>query len=184
MISDCQRFTAMLRVLEMKDAVIDVASSCLSAVLRDEAWQGFGFAKRPAHGAFFQRLRPRWKIELEKRVLQEMLASLTAAHILENCISSEDVPGVIDAYTSRPGAVAALGYTSPEEGSRQLTQSITEYQNTPLAEWQILLFQRIDAASIPNRKLSARLLLGCVLLTRNMHSIIQGTNQSASIFAA
>ena len=46
----------------MKDEVRDGVMRCFEAVLTDEAWQNFGFPKRPTYGFLIQKLRPRWKV--------------------------------------------------------------------------------------------------------------------------
>ena len=65
----------------MSDAVNKVGAYCLAAALMDEPWQDLGFRRRPKHGRFIQRFRPSWKVALEKRVLQQIIAVFTAVHV-------------------------------------------------------------------------------------------------------
>ena len=156
----------------ISDAVSDVVATCLGSVLSNEAWQDIGFANRPRHGAFFQRFRPRWKIDLEKRVTQEMLATFTAAHAIAGRVSSDDIPSVIAAYTARGDVVVALGYSSRPEGVRHLTETITQYCRTPIRDWHTLFMKRIAPDTIPEKKLSARLLIGCIRFSQNLGNMV------------
>ena len=89
-------------------------------VLSDEPWRDIGFSKRPRYGKFFQRFRARWKTDLEKRTLQEMLAAFTAAYVVAGRVSSDKVLSIVGAYTARADILTALGYSSREEGVRDL----------------------------------------------------------------
>jgi hypothetical protein len=144
------------------DAISNVVLTCLEILLSDEAWRDIGFTRRPRIGALFQRFRPAWKVNLENRVAQTMLAALTAAHATAGKFSYDNVPEVIAAYTGRPDMAAQLGYASPDEGVRHLSQSVAEYLRTPVGDWHILIARQIAPNIIPDKKLSARILFGCV----------------------
>jgi hypothetical protein len=73
---------------KMQDSDNTVAATCLGMLLTDEPWQDFGFSKRPKHGAYSQRFRSTWKVELERRILQEMLAVFTAAYVVSGRVPS------------------------------------------------------------------------------------------------
>lgn len=156
----------------MTDAVSGVVVTCLSTLLSDDAWQDFGFVKRPRHGSFFQNFRPTWKIDLENKVIQEMLSTLTAAHVLADRITSEDIPRIIAAYTARADLVASLGYSSRDESAQHLAERIACYRKTPLADWHIVIAKRIAPNSIPDKKLSARVLIGCVRFSIHISHMI------------
>jgi hypothetical protein len=156
----------------MSDAVSDVVTTCLTTVLSDEPWQDIGFAKRPRSGAFLQRFRPTWKSDLERRVTQELLVIFTAAHSVAGRVTSDDIPSVIAAYTASADVVAALGYSYRDESVRHLTEAIAQYCRTPVRDWHGLIAKRIATNSIPDKKLSARLLVGCVRLSQNLENMI------------
>jgi hypothetical protein len=140
----------------------NVAVTCLKILLSDEAWRDIGFTRRPRVGALFQRFRPAWKVNLENRVAQTMLAALTAAHATAGKISYDSVPEVIAAYTGRPDMAAQFGYASPDEGIRHLSQLVAEYLETPVGDWHILIATQIGSNMIPDKKQSARILFGCI----------------------
>ena len=70
----------------------NVAITCIRIMLSDEPWQGFGFPRRPRVGLVFRRFRSGWKNDLENRLMQEMFATIVAAHRLADRIGSEDFP--------------------------------------------------------------------------------------------
>jgi hypothetical protein len=92
----------------MNDAILNVAATCLDTSLRDEAWQDLGFSKRPKYGAFFQRFRAKWKVDLEKSILQEMIILFTAAHLLAGKIRDSDIDDLVSLYTDGYGSVTDL----------------------------------------------------------------------------
>jgi hypothetical protein len=154
------------------DSVNNVAATCLGSVLKDEPWQDLGFAKRPRHGKFFERFKPKWKNELENRAVQELLATFTAAYALASRITSEDIPFVIAAYTAKTDLVTALGYSTRNEAVQHLSKRIAQYCRTPTADWHALIVKRIDPSSIPIKKLSANILVGCIRFARNVGMMI------------
>jgi hypothetical protein len=120
-----------------------------SRVLPDEPWQDLGFSKRPRSGAYFQRFRPRWKVDLEKRILQEMLVVFTATYVVADRISSSNIPNVISAYLEKSDIVKALGYVSRDEGVQHLTRSIAKYRDSPIREWHTLILERVNPTLYP-----------------------------------
>jgi len=147
--------------------------TCFSMILKDEPWQDFGFSKRPKYGAYVRRFRRRWKVDLEKRVLQEMLAVFTAAYVVANRITFDSIPNVIAAYVEKAEILNALGYASRDEGIQHLTQSIARYRNLPLRDWATPILERINPTSIPDKKLAARLLVGCIRFAQNVGGMVQ-----------
>jgi hypothetical protein len=141
-------------------------------LLTNEPWQDLGFSKRARSGAYFQRFRPRWKVDLEKRILQEMLVVFTAAYVVADQISSSNIPNVISAYLEKSDIVKALGYVSRDEGVQHLTRSIAKYRDSPIREWHTLILERVNPTSIPDKQLSARLLLGCIRFAQNAGGMV------------
>lgn len=164
----------------MKDAVRKVVGACCHTVLMDEPWQDLGFPKRPKYGAFIQRFRPTWKVALEKKTLQEMLAVLTAAHILGGAVPDSDIPDVVEAYTATSDLIDALGYPSRDEARRQVRESIEKYIETPSDQWSAVLCSRIDPNSLPDRAAGARLLLGCAQFGLNMQRMVNVVKQGST----
>jgi hypothetical protein len=156
----------------MTDAIQELVVTCFSMVMSDEPWQDLGFSKRPRYGAFFQRFRSGWKVQLEKKALQEMLATFTAAHVLAGVVASDDIPKIVATYTVRPDVVRSLGYSSKEEGVGHLNTSIAKYLAAPPDEWSVLLTNRLDPRSVPDKKASARLFVGCAQFGTNMRRMI------------
>jgi hypothetical protein len=160
----------------MKNSENTVATTCLGMLVTDEPWQDFGFPKRPRYGAYFQRFRPRWKVDLENRIIQEMLAVFTAAYVVADRIAYENVPHVLSIYFEKAEVVKALGYESRDEGAQHLINSITKYKNLPLREWHTAIWGRINSIPIPDKKLSARLLVGCIQFARNVEGMVLTLN--------
>jgi hypothetical protein len=158
--------------LKMSDAVRGVAATCLGTVLRDEPWQDIGFPKRPRHGEIFQGLRPAWKVALEKAVLQEMLAAFTAAYVLAGRITPDDTPQVIAVYTANADIIKDLGFSSREESVQNLNERITQYCATPLVDWYTTIAERITSMPIPDKKLAASLLVGCIQFSENLGNMV------------
>jgi hypothetical protein len=156
----------------VKDAVNTVVETCFSMILRDEPWRDFGFAKRPRYGSFFQKFRSVWRTSLEKRVIQEMLATFTAAHVLAERISPQEIPAAIAIYAENQNIVTALGYPSREAAVHHLTSSIADYLSRPVSEWHALVLQRLDVIAIPDKKLSARLLVGSITFAQTVGDMI------------
>jgi hypothetical protein len=161
-----------LFVLRMLDETSDVVATCFMMVLSDEPWRDIGFSKRPRCGAFFQRFRAAWKTDLEKRTIQEMLAAFTAAHAVAGRVSPDGIRSIIAAYTARPDVLTALGYSSREEGVRHLTETTADYCRTPIRDWASIAVKGIEPSSIPDKALSARLLVGCIQFSQNLGNMV------------
>ncbi len=146
----------------MDKAVAETVATCFSIVLTDEPWQDFGFPKRPRSGRWFQRFRPRWRVDLEKRVLQQMLSSLTAAYIVAEKIPQEAIDILVDAYTSNIDLAVALGFSSQSEGASFLKDAIDKYTSSLPRQWPEILCSCIQPDRVPDKKLAARLLVGCI----------------------
>lgn len=164
----------------MKESIRGVVATCCHTILMDEPWQDLGFPKRPRYGSFFQRFRPEWKVAIEKRVVQEMLAAVTAVHIVGGAVSKSDVHDIVDAYTSLPEVVAALGYGSAEEAGQRLHDAIEKYIVEPTDRWPALLTLRIDPNSLPERAVAARLLVGCVQFGMNLQRMVNVVRQRST----
>jgi hypothetical protein len=163
----------------MKDSIRGVVATSCHTILTDEPWQDLGFPKRPRHGLLFQRFRPAWRVAVEKRVVQEMLAAVTAVHVAGGVVSSGDVSDIVGAYMSLPEVVAALGYASADEGRRRLNEAIAKYIAEP-DRWPTLLALRIDPNSLPDRALAARLLVGCAQFGTNLQRMVDVVRQQST----
>jgi hypothetical protein len=147
--------------VEMKEAIAGVVSTCFQTILRDDPWQDFGFPKRPKYGALVQKFRSTWKVELEKTILKEMIIVLTAAHVVAQVVSQDEIEKVVDAYTSSLEVIRSLGYASRNEAQIHLRKSIEDYVKSSPDQWCGMLFKRIDPNSLSDQKVAARLVLGC-----------------------
>lgn len=133
------------------DTVSKVAVTCLQTLLSDKAWQDIGYSRRPRIGAFFQRFRPAWKVNLENRIAETMLAALTAAHAVAGRITYSQVSEVIAWYVGQADLARTLGYTSPDECFLHLSNSIAEYRETPVGDWLDVIFRQMAPNSIPDK---------------------------------
>lgn len=145
----------------MDSAAREALAICLGTVLKDEPWQDFGFRKRPRYGAWFQRFRAKWRVELEKRVLQEMLSALTAAYIVSGKLPKNFAERAANVYTANVGIAAALGFSSQDQGALQVKHAIDEYVSSPPEQWSQILYARIRPDTLPDKELGAKLFLGC-----------------------
>jgi hypothetical protein len=162
----------------MKHAVRQVAATCLSTALTDEPWQIIGFSRRPKYGAFFQRFRSTWRVDIENKMLKELVIAFTAAHVLAGVITPDDITEIVALYTSRGDVVRSMGYISKQDATEHMTASIRQYLGSSPAQWDTLLFQRLDPPSLPNSKMSARLIVGCVQFGQNLQNIVMGLNRA------
>lgn len=164
----------------MKGSVRSVVATCCRTILMDEPWQDLGFPKRPRYGSLFQRFRPAWKVAVEKRVVQEMLAALTAVHIVAGAVPEDEVSDIVDAYTSFPEVAEALGYASTEEAKQRLRGAIEKYVAEPTDRWSALLARRVDPNSLPERADAARLLVGCAQFGLNLQRMVNVVRQRST----
>jgi len=151
-------------------------ATVLSTVLRDEPWRDLGFPKRPRYGEWLQRFRPRWRVDLEKAILKEMIAVLTAAHLVAGVIARPQLPNLLQLYIDGPEAPTdlwrTLGYSSRVEAQRHLESSVQLYADSSPDEWPKSLMQRLEIANVPDRKLLANLLVGVVQFGTNAHHMV------------
>ena len=158
----------------MSDVELRVAGRALQAMLSNEPWEDLGIGKRPKVGKFFQRFRPTWRVELEHRIAQEMLAMFSAAFLLAEDISVESAATLAAIYTSTPDASTAFGFATQSAGETHLTASIENYMKLNTSGWPASLARRLDLASLPDGKLRARLMVGVIKLCSNIDSMIFG----------
>jgi hypothetical protein len=148
--------------------VLKVVATCYRIVLGDEPWQDLGYQKRPKYGALIQLFRPRWKVAIEKNALREMLAMFTAAHILGNAASRNEVEEFANAYSV---AGSDMGFKSRLEASGYFQGAIVKYLETPADAWPKLLFAGLNVNSAPE-DVGARLLRGSCEVARNAQGMI------------
>ena len=156
----------------MKDPVRKVVATCLSTALTDEPWQDLGFSKRPKYGAYFERFRPKWRVTIENKVLKELVIVFTAAYVVAGVVTPDDITEIVALYTCRADVVRSMGYMSQHDATQHMTASIRQYLGSSPARWHTLLFQRLDPTSLPDRKMSARLVVGCVQFGQNLQNMI------------
>jgi hypothetical protein len=160
----------------MDHEAIQALSTCLRMVLDDEPWQDFGFSKRPRYGAWLQRFRAKWRVELEKTVLQQMLSALTAAYIVSGKVPKDFAEAAASAYTSSPDIATALGFSSHADDAIQLKEAINKYISSAPDEWPQILNAYIRPHSLPDKQLGARLFLGCAqfgISAKNMIGVLK-----------
>lgn len=145
----------------MDSAGREALTTCLATVLKDEPWQDFGFPKRPQYGAWFQRFRAKWRVELEKTVLQQMLSALTAAYIVSGKLPKDFSVNAASVYTANASITTAFGFSSQAEGVLRLKSAIDEYVSSPPDQWSQILYARIRPDTLPDKELGAKLFLGC-----------------------
>jgi hypothetical protein len=147
-----------------ENAAREVMLTVLDTVLRDEPWQDLGMRRRPRYGALVQRFRAGWRVQLEKALLKEMVAVLTAAHIVANVIDRTDVDLVVRLCIDGPGSGRdlwrALGYTSRTEAEQHFRVALRTYSDSATDTWAALMASRVGLADLPDRRLAATLFVG------------------------
>jgi hypothetical protein len=140
--------------------------------LADEPWQDLGFKRRPRYGALVNRLRPHWKVALEEKILQEMLSTFSAAYIVTKASGRDLQRELINTYLATPELVAAFGYESRIAGESALNASIDEFTSVAPNGWHQVLFQHFRVLAIPDRRVWARLTVGCIQFSRYVEQMI------------
>jgi hypothetical protein len=163
----------------MDPVISETSAACLSAVFRDEPWQDFGFPKRPRDGAWAGSFRPQWRVDLEQKVLQQMLSALTAAHVLAGKIPRDAIGSCVTAYTSKPDVAIAFGFGSQAEGVARLKEVIEEYVASPPEQWSRILRSHIRPETSPDKKFASRLFLGCTKFGISAKNAIVALNSAA-----
>jgi hypothetical protein len=154
------------------ESVTRVCARCAHDALLDDAWRDLGFSGRPKRGFFFNRFIPRWRVELEKRVLQEFLIAFTAAHAVSGWVTADEVVDIVSTYTSTAALWAALGYSSRGHAIAHLTDSIAAYSQRHPTDWGALLCSRLNPLTIPDEEVSGRVFVGCVRIGINLESMV------------
>jgi hypothetical protein len=148
-------------------------------VLQDESWRDLGFKRRPRHGAIFNRLRPHWKVTLEDKVLQEILSIFSAAYIVAKAAGWDLQRQLVKIYLATPELVAAFGYDSRMAGVSALTDSMNEFVSAAPRQWDQILLRHLSALKVPDRRMWARLTVGCIQFSRNVEHMIVVLREAA-----
>jgi hypothetical protein len=163
----------------MDSTISEASAACLSAVFRDEPWQDFGFPKRPQEGAWAGSFRPQWRVDLERKVLQQMLSALTAAHVLAGKIPRDSIGACVTAYTSKADVAMAFGFASQAEGVERLKEVVEEYVSSPPEQWSRILRTHIRPELSPDKKFASKLSLGCMKFGIAAKNAIGALNSAA-----
>jgi len=147
-------------------SIVDAAQLVLSTVLRDEPWQDLGFTKRPKYGEIVQRFRPQWRVQLERAILKQMVAILSAVHVQAGILEDGDLPQLLEIYVDGPDGTQDLwrsyGYTSRAEAVEDLSSAIGEYVKSDPEQWTAVLGSKLDVPGLPDKKLAANLFVGVI----------------------
>jgi len=84
----------------------------------------------------------------------------------------EEVRISISQYFSKRQVPQSFGYNSQQEGIGDFEEQIRHYSETPAREWGKLMYNRIRPQDIPDRKLAARIMYGC-LQVGNLPSAVE-----------
>jgi len=151
----------------MEDLVAQIADNCFRLVMADGSWEAIGFGRRPRRGLIWRFTTPAWKVALEDRVHRELLVIFSAAHVgAFGSTRDELLRSLVKFYW---GVDGRFGQIFPSAEACQ--KAINEYLGAPCAEWHKLLCDHLEVFTVPDKKLSARLLVGCVQFAMNVPMI-------------
>lgn len=149
----------------MDIVVAQIANNCFRLASSDGAWQAIGFNRRPRHGLIWRLTTPAWKIALEGRIHREFLLVISAAHLVAFDSKSEILHQLVNFYWGDDGGRFGRLFNFPSKAS--CGRAIDDYAKTPFASWSNLLLDHLEVLAVPDAKLRARLLLGCVEFAMN-----------------
>ena len=152
------------------------AATILKMSIADEPWVDVGYGKRPKHGSFFQHFRPKWRRDLEDSLLREIVGIFTAAYLLAGAVKQTDLDMVIEFYVggNTGDLFRTFGFLSRTDALSYFSGAIREYHEAgpSSSEWAGLLARRIGVAHLPDRGLSARLLVGSVRFAVSVEAMV------------
>lgn len=145
----------------MKEEVKQALGSCVSLVFSDHAWRFWGFPKRPKHGAFWDKFRPKWLVEFEQKLTAEIITTNAAAYVVGGVLDEDCVDELARFLTTEPRVGDFIGYSS----SSQLREDILEYAEASVDDWPTILMERLSIDKIEDKNLAASVLVGCAQYT-------------------
>jgi len=156
----------------MKTHAHQIAANCCRMALANEPWQDLGFKGRPRYGAMFRSLRPAWKVALEDKVLQEIIAIFSAAYVIAEADGGDLVEQLVRWYMEKPELSVAFGFHSQVEGAEHLRRAINAYVAASPRDWPNILSHHLPTLAVPDKKLRARLLIGGIQFCRTAEYIL------------
>lgn len=135
---------------------------CVSLAFSDDTWRFWGFPERPKHGAFLNKFRSAWRVDLERKLFAEIIITYAAAYVAGGVLDSEGVDEMTRFFTTDPHVGNCIGYSS----SARLREDILTYAKAPVDDWPSLLIGRLPIDSIADKKLAASVLVGCSQFSR------------------
>ena len=161
---------------DMSDNVFrTTAATILRMSIEDEPWVDVGYGKRPKHGSFFhQHFRPKWRRDLEDSLLREIVSMFTAAYLLAGVVRQTDLDMVIELYVdgNTGNLFRTFGLLSRTDALSYFSDAIREYHAAGPSEWASILARRIGVTHLPDRGLSARLLVGSVRFAMSVDAMV------------
>jgi hypothetical protein len=139
---------------------LGIIGQSLSIAMSDDIWRSFGYTKLPKYGSIINKFRPKWKTELEKGLLRELLFSQIALHLILESASTLDLDYVLKKFLIHDTIAEGLGYKSIESAYENMIPSISKYTDTSVDEWSSLILSQLEIEAIPDRIVAAKLLGG------------------------
>ena len=154
---------------------LTTAATILEMSIADTPWVDVGYGKRPKHGRFFNKhFRPKWRRDLEDSLLREIVGIFTATYLLAGVVRQMDLDMVIEFYVdgNTGDLFRTFGFSSRTDALSYFSDAIREYHESEHSEWASILARRIGVTHLPDRGLSARLLLGSVRFVQNVEAMV------------
>lgn len=146
----------------MTEEVKQALRKCVSLAFSDDTWRFWGFPKRPKHGSFWNKFRPKWQVQLEQRLFAEIIITHAAAYVAGGVLDSDGIDEMVQFFTNDPQVGNCIGYSS----SARLRKDILEYAKSAADEWPGIIADRLLIDSIADKGLAASVVFGCSQFSR------------------
>lgn len=96
----------------MKEDAQKALKRCVSLAFSDDLWRFWGFPKRPKYGSFVNKFRPKWRVELERKLFAEIIISNAAAYVVGGVLDSDGLDEFVRFFTADARLCNCIGRNS------------------------------------------------------------------------
>lgn len=139
-----------------------IADNCCRMSIAHSTYRTLGFSHRRPRRFIRDVCWPQWKRELSVRIHRQSLFLFSAAHLQSLGTCHEAVlNNLVSFYFSDDGRFEAICPTR-----NACVNEIYEYLRRIPADWHEPLWEKLQLTTIPDKRLIARLTLGCIQLAQ------------------